>query len=541
MNKAASTFDLSTWREQFIRSILRIVAVFGIVLLGATFPTASPTDKILFISLYALLLGLALLPAPYSIRAYFLLAATLSIGINAIASWGPWADGNMFLLSSIILASLLLDNKTDAALLVTALIVTTVIGFLNLTGIHSLSAPNTPVPTLPVWRNYIINFLVSGAIITTAANMLKSAFFKSVKDMENAIQELDKERLNLEQKVRERTSDLESHMNQLRTSAITTRAIAEVEDTSSLLAEAANLIASNFEYYQVKIFILDDNKKTAYLQASSKDADQTIIGQIIRLESNKKNPLTIAAAKEQVFLSSDLENNFFQDTVHPFTRSRAVLPLNIRGNIFGLIDIHSDQPNTFSKQDAEILQNMADLTAILFDNVRLLNDTKNLLAQLENSATAQTKKTWSKLTGRHKSGYQYTPAGVRPIFAKNRIESTDGYVIPIVLHGQTIGKIKLKKRKGISNEWSEREQDIVEKISVQVALALENSRLVDEAQKNALRNQMIANFSTYVRETLDLDAVVRTAAAELRKVFDLKEAEIIIGSAHTDISSSERQ
>jgi hypothetical protein len=42
---------------------------------------------------------------------------------------------------------------------------------------------------------------------------------------------------------------------------------------------------------------------------------------------------------------------------------------------------------------------------------------------------------------------------------------------------------------------------------------------------------MIASFSTYVRETLDVDAVIRTAATELRKVFDLKEAEILIGPA----------
>jgi hypothetical protein len=67
---------------------------------------------------------------------------------------------------------------------------------------------------------------------------------------------------------------------------------------------------------------------------------------------------------------------------------------------------------------------------------------------------------------------------------------------------------------------------------------LENSRLVDEAQKNALRNQMIANFSTYVRETLDVESVIRTASTELRKVFDLKEAEILIGSAN--IQQNER-
>ena len=89
-------------------------------------------------------------------------------------------------------------------------------------------------------------------------------------------------------------------------------------------------------------------------------------------------------------------------------------------------------------------------------------------------------------------------------------------------------------RKGYATEWSERERALVEKIADQVALALENSRLVDEAQKSALRDQMIANISTRVRETLDVESVVRTAATELRRVFDLKEAEISIGSPQAE-------
>ena len=75
----------------------------------------------------------------------------------------------------------------------------------------------------------------------------------------------------------------------------------------------------------------------------------------------------------------------------------------------------------------------------------------------------------------------------------------------------------------------------MEKVAAQVALALENSRLVDETQKNAMRNQVIANISSRVRETLDVESVVRTATTELRRVFDLKEAEISIGAPQTEV------
>jgi GAF domain-containing protein len=164
----------------------------------------------------------------------------------------------------------------------------------------------------------------------------------------------------------------------------------------------------------------------------------------------------------------------------------------------------------------------------------LINETRSLVSQLESSISSQARETWSKLTSRHTPAYQYTPAGVRPIFSPRKLinEEGEGLNIPLVLHGQKIGIIKLK-RKGVIASWSERERVLVEKIADQVSLALENSRLVDEAQKNALRDQLIAATSSRVRETLDIESVIRTAATELRKVFDVKEAEIGIGSPQT--------
>jgi len=536
---SAPAFDLKEWREQFIRIVLRIASILGIVMIGVSFPTASFTDRILFFSLYLILLVITILPTPYLLRAYLLLTMTGIVGVNAIAAWGPWADGSIFMLTTVVLASLLLDNRTDIVVLATSIVFSLAIAFLNLQGSYPLAAPGAPETSLASWGIYIVDYAIAGIVITSAVNMLKSAFSKVANQMLVAFQALSVERKNLENKVQERTIELETRMNQLRASTLTARAIAETQELTELLKNAANLIAERFEYYHVGIFILDEQKRNAYLQASSSEVGKSLAGQLFRVEPDRKNPLSTAIENSRTVITTDLEKtNFVRDPNFPLTRSRMIIPLSVRGNLIGVIDIHSDQPRAFSADDAEILQTLADLTAISFDNVRLLEETRNLLTQLEANTTLQTQRTWTKFTSRHKSAYQYTPAGVRPIFSQEKLKDSDGLYMPIVLHGQEIGRIKLKKRKGISGDWSDRERDLVEKISNQVALALENSRLVDEAQKNALRNQMIANFSTYVRETLDVDAVIRTATTELRKVFDLKEAEIVIGQADTTQSST---
>ena len=537
---SAPTFDLREWRESFIRIVLRIASILGIVMIGVSFPTASFTDRILFFSLYITLLSITIFPTPYILRAYLLLAMTTAVGVNAIAAWGPWADGSIFLLTTVTLAALLLDNRTDIFVLIASTLFSIIIAYLTLTGSYQLAAAGAPETDFSSWGVYITDFAIAGVIITTAANMLKGAFSKVVDQMLTAFQSLNEERQNLENKVHERTTELEMRMSQLRASTVTARAIAETREVNELLKNAATLISERFEYYHVGIFIIDEQKRNAFLQASSSEAGKPLLGQAFHIEPDRKNPLATVIEKNKTIITSDFEtSNFVRDPNFPLTRSRMVMPLSVRGNQIGIIDIHSDQPRAFSPEDAEILQTLADLIAISFDNVRLLEETRNLLTQLEANTSLQTQRTWSKFTSRHKNAYQYTPAGVRPVFSPEKAKDTDGLYVPVTLHGQEIGRIKLKKRRGSANEWSDRERDLVEKISVQVALALENSRLVDEAQKNALRNQMIASFSTYVRETLDVDAVIRTAATELRKVFDLKEAEILIGPAQPALQPSQ--
>ena len=93
---ALSSFDYKGWREYFILTVLRVACVAGAALIAISFPTASYSDRILFVSLYIILLGITLIKTPYVIRASSLLIISFVVGVNSILSWGPWLDGNIF-------------------------------------------------------------------------------------------------------------------------------------------------------------------------------------------------------------------------------------------------------------------------------------------------------------------------------------------------------------------------------------------------------------------------------------------------------------
>jgi GAF domain-containing protein len=371
-------------------------------------------------------------------------------------------------------------------------------------------------------------------VLVAALRQFKDAFARMVEDIQRAYDALTLDRAHLEGKVQERTSELESRTTQLRAASTVAKSMAEIQNISELLESVTQLTSDKFGYYHVGLYILDDQKKMAFLQSASSAAGKQIIGQSFQIESGKRDPFSQVVSQNRHVISSDTDSfNFVRDANFPLTKSRMVLPLSVRGIILGILDLHSDKPQAFNIQDAEILQTLADLVAISFDNARLINETRNLVSQLEINTTIQTERTWRKLTSRQKPAFQYTPAGVRPIFSSNKKNGDEGLHVPLILHGQKIGAVKLK-RKGGNAPWSDRERTLVEKIADQVALALENSRLVDEAQKGALRDQMIANISTRVRETLEIESVARTAATELLRAFDLKEAEILIGTPQAD-------
>ena len=530
----SAAFDYKGWREQFILSIMRIACVLGIALFVLVYRDAKPNERILFIGLYLILVAITILPAPYRVRAFTLLGINFINGIFTILKWGPWSDGSLFLLVTVALTSLLFDRRIDYFVLGGNIVSILIVAGLQQSGFYLLTEARVPITTLADWVVYAAGFTIAGIVVVVAIGQFKEEFARVIRDIQNTFRTLTAERIQLEDRVRERTEELELQTNQLRTSTNVARVVAEIQNISELMETVTRLTSEKFEYYHVGLYILDEYKKTAFLQAASSVTGKQLIGHGFRVEPDRQNAISIVVEQNRAYISSDIgTTNFVRDVNFPITRSRMVLPLAVRGNVIGVLDMHSDQPQAFDMQDAEIMQTLTDLVAISIDNVRLLNETKNLLNQLEINTTFQTRETWSKLTSRRKSAYQFTPAGVRPIFSVDKQDNDEGLRIPLLLYGQSIGTIKLK-RKGYATKWSERERTLVEKIADQVALALENSRLVDEAQKSALRDQMIANISTRVRETLDVESVIRTAATELRRVFDLKEAEISIGSPQAE-------
>ena len=115
---------------------------------------------------------------------------------------------------------------------------------------------------------------------------------------------------------------------------------------------------------------------------------------------------------------------------------------------------------------------------------------------------------------------------------KNRCEEeANSLNIPITLRGHEIGAIVLSRKEG--EDWDENDQSLVTKVASQASLAIDNLRLLEDAQKSAVRDQTLTNVSSRIRETLDMESILQSAAREFQRALNLREAEIRLGTPDT--------
>jgi GAF domain-containing protein len=197
-----------------------------------------------------------------------------------------------------------------------------------------------------------------------------------------------------------------------------------------------------------------------------------------------------------------------------------------REKLIGVLDIQSTKPEAFTQSDIAIFQTMADQIAVAIENVRLLSDSQLIISQLESFSREQTRESWKYYHRTGKSSFYYSPTGIHPVADEPVLEEDDKIIeVPLSVRGQLIGKITLK-RKSDSLEWTKQEQGVAEEVAAQTALALDNARLIEQTQNRAGREQAIASIANKVRETLDLQAILRTSAREIQRALNLEEAEI---------------
>ncbi|MCJ7435206.1 MAG: GAF domain-containing protein, partial [Anaerolineales bacterium] len=442
-------------------------------------------------------------------------------------------DARLFFLAFIGISLLLFTTRVGVAATILSLITLFSSELLLINGVITISNPEVNViGSTGIWITSGTILLLLAVVFLAGLHILRQDFSKAQEQARTTLEALQKERANLEERVQERTHSLTRKSELLRASSYVSRQAATKQDVSSLLHSAVELIAEQFGYYHVGIFLLNERGDQAILQAASSDGGKQMLKNDYSISLTKKADLVAVAVnrnKAQLALDFGEDAAVFDNPLLPATRSQLVIPIVLGNKTSGVLDIQSTESRAFTKDDIDVFQSLVDHIAIAIENARLLNETQTMLMQFESAKIAQINSTWDERAKSKSQAYTYTSMGVRP--ERSLEEDANSLNVPITLRGHEIGAIALSRKEG--EDWDENDQSLVTKIASQASLAIDNLRLLEDAQKSAARDQTLTNVSSRIRETLDMESILQSAAREFQRALNLKEAEIRLGMPDT--------
>jgi GAF domain-containing protein len=221
------------------------------------------------------------------------------------------------------------------------------------------------------------------------------------------------------------------------------------------------------------------------------------------------------------------------------------LPLLAGGKLLGALDIQSTEEGAFTQEDIEVLQILADQVSIAIENSNLFAESELAVEASRRAYGELSRQAWMVLLqGRPVYGYRTDSRGnIQPVeggWSEELAEvqkagqsiklDAKTLAIPFKILDMPAGVIKLKKHAD-AREWSEREINLIESLVGNLGEALESARLYEDTQRRAERERITADIATRIRESLDVDTVLQTAALEMRRALNLEEITIRLGES----------
>ena len=337
---------------------------------------------------------------------------------------------------------------------------------------------------------------------------------------------------NFEERITERTREIERRSNLLKAVAGVGKAITSFRELSELLQQATYLIHENFGYYHVGIFLLDEHKEYAVLSAANSQGGLRMLEKKHQLKVGETGIVGYVTqnAKARIALDVGKDAIYFDNPDLPQTRSEMALPLMVGGQILGALDVQSTEPQAFSEEDISTLQILAEQIAVAIQNANLFDEAEKALETSRMSYGDVSRDAWSKiLRNQPRIGFLATPPTTVQIHSENLeanlakaietgdlIIGSDGLTIsmPIRVRGQTIGAIRLKKS-AIAESWTQDETNLAIALSDQLSGALESARLYKESQQHAARESLISDISARISAISNTETIVRETVQEL--------------------------
>lgn len=504
------------WREKFIVPLL-----IGTLILGAlALVSVLQTSKNPFINgtYIVLLIAIAIITAfkfSYNIRIAAFLSCVYLISLVELINLGIEGDATFFFLGLIAFSTMFVSPKFGITALLLSMGTIIAAAFASLLGHLLPIAPNALYSEIGSWFSGGLMTFLFGVIVILGLQQLEKEYVSAQRQVALAVNDLREERNNLEAAVQDRTAQLR-HINEVE------RAISTTLNLNEIASLVVTQIQKEFDFIHIGFYLLDATGQWAELKEAASETGAMMKEGKYRVNVHDKGPVAQTIRSKTGTILQDVAQIQQENSIFPYTRSLLVVPLISGNDIFGALELHSSHIRAFMPQDLDAYQNMANGIASAIANARLFQEAQQSIAEMKATQRQYIESAWNTLSSERIVRYAL---GDAELALNNPLE------MPLVLRDQTIGQVLAA---GIP-DWTDEQKNLVQAITAQATLALENARLVESSQFAAVQEKLANEIISKIWASSTLDAILQTTVRELGRSLEASEVEIEIsmeGPAH---------
>jgi GAF domain-containing protein len=360
--------------------------------------------------------------------------------------------------------------------------------------------------------------------------------------------------------IEERSRKLDEHAIQLQTASELAREAAALKDLVTLTDQCVRLIQEKFNFYHVGIYLVDDERRFIVLKAVAGLAGSLELKSAMKIRLGEVNIISnaVVSGEPRIINNVDVDYIFRRNPLLPDTRAEAVFPLKAGSEVIGVLDIHSIILNAFGEDEVVILQILADELAIAIQNARLVQSLQQSSVEANALYQRYTQAVWSReALGKRVGGYEYNLLEVKPIeigegfqyelpgevlkrlrsgkatlvkktllvpAQELQVEATSSehpvLLVPLLMYNQLIGIVGLEDDQP-GHTWTDDEIAVVEAVASQIALSLDNARLLEESQIRSSQLRLLQEVTAVAASHTNLLELLDNVSQKLRASFNL--------------------
>ncbi|HLF28766.1 MAG TPA: GAF domain-containing protein [Anaerolineae bacterium] len=203
---------------------------------------------------------------------------------------------------------------------------------------------------------------------------------------------------------------------------------------------------------------------------------------------------------------------------------KAVLlaPLLVRNQFEGLLIAAARRPLNFEDIDTRYVQSITEQLAVVLNGLRSHEESRLALERIALLNQRLSGEAW-----RH-----YLASAQQLLVESGRAPETGSgnrLAAPIVVRGETLGTLELEDADA-QRQWTDEERNLLSTFSAEVALAIENARLIEQTQRRAAREKQLNQIAERLRQAAGINSILRIAAEELGQALETSHANVRLGT-----------